>query len=46
MDPRTNPFAPGAGATPPELAGREKIIEDVSIGLHRISYCSIRCGFF
>jgi hypothetical protein len=36
MDPRTNPFAPGAGATPPELAGREKIIEDVSIGLHRI----------
>jgi len=36
MDPRENPFAPGAGTQPPELAGREKIIEDVSIALHRI----------
>ena len=36
MDPRTNPFAPGAGSNPPELAGRAKIIEDVSIALHRI----------
>lgn len=36
MDPRTNPFSPGAGTQPPELAGREKIIEDVSIALHRI----------
>jgi hypothetical protein len=40
MDPRINPFAPGAGTAPPELAGREKIIEDVSIALHRI-----RAGF-
>lgn len=36
MDPRENPFAPGAGSQPPELAGREKIIVDVSIALHRI----------
>jgi len=36
MDPRINPFSPGAGTAPPELAGREKIIEDVSIALHRI----------
>jgi len=38
MDPRENPFAPGAGSQPPELAGREKIIEDVSIALHRIRH--------
>jgi AAA ATPase domain len=36
MDARENPFAPGAGTTPPELAGRDKVIEDVSIALHRI----------
>lgn len=36
MNPRDNPFAPGAGTQPPELAGREKIIEDVSIALHRV----------
>lgn len=38
MNPRDNPFAPGAGSQPPELAGREKIIEDVSIALHRIRH--------
>jgi AAA ATPase domain len=36
MNPRINPFAPGAGTQPPELAGREQIIDDVSIALHRI----------
>lgn len=36
MNPRENPFAPGAGTPPPELAGRDQIIEDVSIALHRI----------
>jgi hypothetical protein len=36
MDPRRNPFAPGAGSRPPELAGREAILEDVSIALDRI----------
>lgn len=36
MDPRQNLFAPGAGSQPPELAGRKKVIEDVSIALHRV----------
>jgi len=35
MDPRTNPYAPGAGTIPPELAGRNDIIENVSIALDR-----------
>ncbi|MFV0645316.1 MAG: ATP-binding protein [Sphingomonadaceae bacterium] len=38
MDPRRNPFAPGAGTRPPELAGRDAIMEDVSIALHRIAH--------
>ncbi len=36
MDPRRNPFAPGAGSRPPELAGREAVLESVSIALDRI----------
>lgn len=36
MDPRRNPFAPGAGTPPPELAGREQLIERASIALDRI----------
>lgn len=35
MDPRTNPYAPGAGTLPPELAGRDDIIEKVAIALDR-----------
>jgi len=35
MDPRKNPYAPGAGTKPPELAGRDEIIEKVSIQLDR-----------
>jgi len=35
MDPRTNPYAPGAGTLPPELSGRDEIIERVSIQLDR-----------
>ena len=35
MDPRKNPYAPGAGTLPPELAGRDEIIEKVSIQLDR-----------
>lgn len=35
MDPRKNPYAPGAGTLPPELAGRNEIIEQVSIQLDR-----------
>ena len=36
MDPRRNPYAPGAGAPPPELAGRDVVIEEASIALDRI----------
>lgn len=36
MDPRTNPYAPGAGSPPPELAGRDDIIERAAIALDRI----------
>ncbi len=35
MDPRTNPYAPGAGTRPPELAGRDAVIERVEIALDR-----------
>lgn len=36
MDPRRNPFAPGAGTRPPELAGRDEIIERAGIALARV----------
>lgn len=36
MDPRKNPYAPGAGSPPPELAGRTDLIERASISLDRI----------
>jgi hypothetical protein len=36
MDPRTNPYAPGAGTPPPELAGRDNAIEQAAIALDRI----------
>jgi len=36
MDPRTNPYAPGAGSPPPELAGRDQTIERAAIALDRI----------
>lgn len=36
MDPVRNPFAPGAGSQPPELAGRDEIISAAEIALQRI----------
>jgi hypothetical protein len=36
MDPRRNPYTPGAGTPPLELAGREAIIEQAKITLDRI----------
>ncbi len=36
MNPVLNPFAPGAGTPPPELAGRDKLREDVRIAIARI----------
>jgi Cdc6-like AAA superfamily ATPase len=37
MDPVRNPFAPGAGNPPPELAGRNDIINRAIIVLERIA---------
>lgn len=36
MDPVRNPFAPGAGTQPPELAGRDQIINAADIALQRV----------
>jgi hypothetical protein len=36
MDPVANPFAPGAGTPPPELAGRDDLRETVRIALERV----------
>lgn len=36
MDPVSNPFAPGAGTPPPELAGRNDVREAVRIALERV----------
>lgn len=35
MDPIANPYAPGAGTPPPELAGRDEVRETVRIGIER-----------
>ena len=36
MDPIKNPFSPGAGSPPPELVGRDPILEQARILLGRI----------
>lgn len=35
MDRVRNPFAPGAGSPPPELAGRQLIVEDARVAIER-----------
>lgn len=35
MDPVRNPFAPGAGSQPPELAGRDSIMDTARVALQR-----------
>ena len=35
MDPVRNPFSPGAGTPPPELAGRDELRETVRVALER-----------
>lgn len=37
MDPVKNPFSPGAGTPPPELAGRDDILESARISLARLA---------
>lgn len=36
MDPVLNPFAPGAGAPPPELAGRDELRETARVAIERV----------
>lgn len=36
MDPIANPFSPGAGTPPPELVGRDDLIDQVDIALGRL----------
>ena len=36
MDPVTNPYAPGAGTAPPDLAGRDEIREAARIAIERV----------
>ena len=36
MDPVSNPFAPGAGTPPPELAGRDELRETVRVAIERV----------
>lgn len=35
MDPIRNPFAPGAGTPPPELAGRDELRNAVRVAIER-----------
>ncbi|GGB63587.1 hypothetical protein GCM10011505_50190 [Tistrella bauzanensis] len=37
MDPVRNPFAPGAGNPPPELAGRSAVLDGIGVTLRRIA---------
>ena len=37
MDPVRNPFAPGAGQRPPELAGRDREVDAFEIVLERVA---------
>lgn len=36
MDPIRNPYAPGAGTQPPELVGRDELLETVRIAIARV----------
>lgn len=35
-DPIANPYAPGAGTPPPELVGRDQVIEDAEVAMRRV----------
>ena len=36
MDPHRNPFSPGAGSPPPELSGRQQILQKAELALARL----------
>jgi hypothetical protein len=43
MDPIRNPYAPGAGQRPPELAGRDEQLRAFDVVLERIAdHCALR----
>ena len=45
MDPTKNPFAPGAGIKPPELAGRDQILTDAEeVALARLKAGTRACS--
>src|SRR5437763_5997976 len=46
MDPRENPFVPGAGTPPPELAGRSAIITDAEVALARAKRGQGKSAFY
>ncbi|HEU4319354.1 MAG TPA: ATP-binding protein [Acidimicrobiia bacterium] len=35
-DPIANPYAPGAGTPPPELVGRDRVIEEAEVAMRRV----------
>jgi Arc/MetJ-type ribon-helix-helix transcriptional regulator len=37
MDPIRNPYAPGAGQRPPELAGRDRELQQFAVSLERVA---------
>ncbi len=39
MDPIRNPYSPGAGSPPPELAGRDEVLDIVRVATERIRLC-------
>jgi hypothetical protein len=45
MDSTKNPFAPGAGSEPPELAGRQDIVDKASVCMARIANGLFAKGF-
>jgi hypothetical protein len=36
VDPVNNPYAPGAGTPPPELAGRDELRQTIRIAVQRV----------
>lgn len=46
MDPLHNPFSPGAGSPPPELAGRQQLLDQATLTLARIKAGRSAKSFF
>ncbi len=46
MDPLLNPFSPGAGTPPPELAGRDELLREAEVALARIKAGRAAKSFF